>query len=119
MNWHNLPTFTCPHCEKPLQRDEAAARIRCTVCTFTIDEERFEQIKKHRTGTKPTSAPRMRWQNLHKGLCPMSSHTLEQAPRSDLLECSDSRCTFKIREARANEILADPHHSANRFAGRP
>lgn len=52
----------------------------------------------------------MKWANLSKSLCPNDGQPLRQDALSRMIQCS--RCSFKITEARLEEILRG--HSPDR-----
>ena len=94
----------------------ADGMIRCSMCTFKIDEDRFHAIQAHRSHPERATV-KIKWQNIRDDKCPMCGDSIRPTLLGHLalLRCVSSDCTFKIREERLNEILADPQHPANTF----
>lgn len=118
MNWENLQTNSCPYayCGGELVLVEDEALVCCMQCKFYIPESKFNSIKAHRSQSG-TPAVRLKWQNLHEKRCPICGALLRKAiGMHHMLECGDvKKCSFRIGEKRAQEIMDDPTHSANIF----
>jgi hypothetical protein len=113
MKWENLKSMLCPYCSKALTED---LEVRCTECYFHIDKDRFKSIVEHR-GFPNRNIVKLKWQNLKDDRCSVDAHFLKPnvEGKYDVLKCSNSECTFRIRADRLAEIVADPKHEANRF----
>jgi hypothetical protein len=122
MNWENLQSKLCPHCESVLDFGEAIGDdVICTSCTFHIARRRFDAIVEHRRKGYD-AAVRMKWQYLLQGRCPIDQQMLRPIPGKHIHNgaqmCSNADCPFKIKDSLLKEIMTDPEHPANRFAGK-
>lgn len=116
MHWENLKDLRCPHCSEKLQKEMIDDVVRCTVCTFSIEEKRFSAIKAHRSNPERATV-KLKWQNIREDKCPMCGDSIRPTLLGHLaiLRCSSSVCTFIIRESTLEEILANENHPVNTF----
>ena len=114
MKWENLKKNICPHCENFLIFDDDN-EINCTGCRFHISPQRFKAILANRAD--PTNATyKLKWQYLRAGRCPRCQSNLRDSIGAyEVSECVNSKCTFKIRNDKMEEILQDPCHPCRQF----
>lgn len=113
MEWKNLATFSCPHCAAPLT--DRGEEIRCTRCRFVIERDRYENIKRHRTGPKPANFVPYKWQNVIDDCCPLCGSDLGPPQAGEIRACQRKGCRFRISIERLLKIKGDPRHPAHRF----
>lgn len=114
MKWELLKKNLCPYCESILIFD-GEQEIECTSCRFHISPVRYKAIAEKRTDTTPTI--RLRWQNLREGRCPQCGEDLRDGNgKFEITICTKQPlCTFKIRNDKYDEIMADPLHPAHQY----
>lgn len=114
MDWSKLRTVDCPYCGAHLELGKDF--LQCTSCLFTISEQRFVQIRAHRSGVNESKI-KMKWQNILEDHCPVCGDMLTPDTKGqlDYMKCIDSACAFHISSARIKEIVEDKNHVAYRF----
>lgn len=114
MDWSKLRTVDCPYCGAHLKLCKDF--LQCTSCIFTISEQRFLQIRAHRSGVNP-SGLRMKWQNILEDHCPVCGDMLTPDLKGlqEFMRCIDADCAFHISCERIREIIDDKNHVAHRF----
>lgn len=108
MNWENLKTNQCPHCDSNLYTDQETFHHRCESCYFHISAGRFKSIVNKQS---------FAWQNLYKKQCPKctSEIGIKQVPYN-VLYCTSENCDFSMKETNFTSMTSNPNHPINRYS---
>lgn len=116
LKWEMLRTFQCPYDEEELIQD--GDNVKCTVCRFKIDYEKYKSLLTHRSSPEIAGKIRHYWQNLKDNRCILCGNFLREAGQQyKVLKCMSPDCTFKISESTLESYTADKMHPMNRSYG--